>query len=160
MIARRRGFTLIELVIYMALCSVGLATFLMIEVGARQSLTLQGAILDLEEEGRRYLNAWRGDVEAAQQVLVSKDRVVVVRLDGHTVVYTQGSRVETDAKGKKLGVDWFPRTSKLEFELRGRELKATLEIRRSLGQTALTRTYRRVATPRLAAAVVKKGKAP
>ena len=159
----RRGFTLIEVMIYCALVTVGLATFVAVEVSARKSVALQGAILDVEEQSRRFLDAWRRDVEAAQSVTLKRnakaprgvDALVVVRLDGRRVEYSLGKRVESDAKGTKLGEDRYAYLQELSFKLSKGQLEASLSARRSLGQTNLTRTYRRVATPRAAAAVVK-----
>lgn len=151
--------------IYCALVTVGLATFIAVEVSARKSTALQGAILDVEEQSRRYLGAWRRDVEAAQRVSLQRsaasgqvDQAEIVRLDGSRVRYSIGKRVELDPQGTKLGEDRFAHLVSLSFKLEARQLEASLSARRSLGQSSLTRTYRRVATPRAAAAVLEGAK--
>lgn len=159
----RRGFTLIEVMIYCVLVTVGLATFITVEVSARKSVAMQGAILDVEEQSRRFLDAWRRDVEAAQSVTLQRsvkassgaDSAELLRLDGHRVQYTLGKRVEFDAKGGKLGEDRYAYLVELNFKLTKGQLEASLNASRSLGQSSLTRTYRRVATPRAAGAVLK-----
>jgi Tfp pilus assembly protein PilE len=166
----RRGFTLLEVMIYCALVTVGLATFIAVEVSARKSTALQGAILDVEEQSRRYLGAWRQDVEAAKRVTLKRsakgaaptpaepDQVEIVRLDGSKVQYTLGKRVELDAKGAKVGEDRYAHLRTLSFKLDKGQVEASLSARRSLGQNSLTRTYRRVATPRAASAVLEAAK--
>lgn len=159
--AQRRGFTLLEVVIYCGLVTVGLATFIAVEVSARRNTALQGAILDVEGEARRFLDAWRQDVEAAQSVTIQRgaqgasDGLEVVRLDGTKVRFSLGKRVELDAKGAQVGEDRYAHHTALRFKLTKRELEASLDARRSLGDKALTRAYRRVATPRVASATLK-----
>lgn len=158
-----RGFTLVEMLIYAGLVSVGLATFITIEVSARRNVALQGAILDVEGSARRCLDPWRRDVEAAKSITLKPsaktqglvDGLEIVHLDGRRIEYSLGKRVEFDAQGKKLGEDQYPCVTILSFKRTKRELEASISVQRSLGDKNLVRTYRRVATPRAASAVLK-----
>ena len=125
--------------------------------------------MDLKLTGARVLTPGQGLAEA--DVLIADGRIAavtgpgaggpaaeIVRLDGSRVRYSIGKRVELDAKGTKLGEDRFAHLVSLSFKLEARQLEASLSARRSLGQSNLTRTYRRVATPRAAAAVLEGAK--
>lgn len=145
----RRGFTLVELMVYLALVSAGLTMFLGIELGARKSVALQQGILDVEEESRRCLEAFRRDVEAAREVLVADEELKLIRHDGRRVRYALGSRQLRDSQGQVVGEDVYPRSTALSFTREGRQIVAQLTVARRLDvEGSLTRSYRRVASPR------------
>lgn len=155
MIVSRRGFTLIELMIYLALVSVALVMFMGIELGARKSVALQQAILDVEEESRRCLDAFRRDVEAAREVLVAEDELKLIRHDGRRVRYALGTRQERDPRGQLLGEEFYPRSQALSFAREGSQIRLSVTLTRSLGgESELKRDYQRVATPRAPSAAV------
>ena len=119
---------------------------------------MQGAILDVELESRRYMEAFRRDVQAAKQISISPKTVQLVRHDGVKVSYALGSRQEADASGKQLGEDRFPYSKRVDFERKGRTVKVDLQIERNLGTSKLTRDYWRSASPRAPSASVESSK--
>lgn len=145
---RARGFTLTELMVYMALVTTGLAVFGSIEMGARRSVGLQSALIDLQSASDLTLAAFRRDVEAAKSLQVGADRLEVVRLDGTRVVYDAKERVEQDAKGKELQRTPVGAES-LTFERSAGQVRAKLTLKRTFSwRDSLTRSYERVARPR------------
>ncbi len=92
---RRRGFTLVELMVYLALVTAGVLTLLSIEMGAHRALALQEALIAIDLESATLLGALRVDVEASRRLAVDEDALVVERFDGRTVRYEAGARIES-----------------------------------------------------------------
>jgi type II secretory pathway pseudopilin PulG len=145
-----RGFTLAELLVYLALVSTALVVFGMIEMGARRSVALQGALIDCESSAQRYLSPLRRDVEDARSVAAVTTCLNIVRLDGTRVTYTAKERVERSAEGKVVVRQPFALAQKVEFSASKNEVRAKLTLRCVFGwRDAIERTYERVSTPRV-----------
>ncbi|HBP18441.1 MAG TPA: hypothetical protein DEA08_11745, partial [Planctomycetes bacterium] len=110
-----RSFTLLELVLYLGLISVGFAMFATIEVNAQRSVALQQAMIDVQLTSQDYLSEWRRDVEDSAKLELSPERLVIVRRDGHRVTYTAQERQESDAAGALVQSRPFPRATKVTF---------------------------------------------
>ena len=67
--SRRRGFTLIELVVYLGLVATALLVFGGIEVSAHRNLAVQSALIDMENQSASYLGALRPPLAATQRAL-------------------------------------------------------------------------------------------
>ncbi|MGE0712240.1 MAG: type II secretion system protein [Planctomycetota bacterium] len=154
-----RGFTLVELAIYLALVTVGLATFASIEEAARRGVALQGALIDVQRTGQDYLSSFRADVEGASVAQVASDALFVQRQDGSKVRYDGAGRREWDARGAELPAGPAALVASAHFERAGREVRLELQVRCQFGwREAIERTYRRTATPRCAPARVEDAK--
>ncbi len=94
---RRRGFTLVELVVYAGLVSVGLAVLLGLEVSARRTAASEGDLLDVAAEADALLGAFRLDVEAARDLRLREGGLDLERIDG--------ARVRYDARGREEAGD-------------------------------------------------------
>jgi hypothetical protein len=92
----RRGLTLIELVIYMGLVTMGLLLIGNVEMAAQRSAGMQQALLDIEDRGRSFSRALRADLEASAHVryLADSDTLEIRRLDGRWIYYGPGRRAE------------------------------------------------------------------
>lgn len=148
----RRGFTLVELMVYLALVTAGVMTLGAIEVGAHRALALQEALIAIDLESATLLGALRLDVENARRVALDQDALVVERLDGRTVRYQAGSRVESGVGGAERRTD-YPTNSALrvsiEAGLDGVPLvRVEGTFRRAGAAGAITRVHRRSAAPR------------
>ena len=146
-----RSFTLLELVLYLGLISVGFAMFATIEVNAQRSVALQQAMIDIQLTSQDYLSEWRRDVEDSAKLELSDERLVIVRRDGHRVTYTAQERVEVDAAGKPIANRTFARATKVTFSRPAATgpLQAELTVRVRFGwRDALERRAQRSALPR------------
>ena len=149
----RRAFTLLELVLYLGLISVGFAMFATIEVNAQRGVALQQAMIDVQLTAHDYLSEWRRDVEDSAELDSSGDRLAIVRRDGHRVTYSAQERKELDAEGKLIHSRAFPRVTKVTFTRPSPSgpLRAELTIRVPFGwRDALERRAQRSALPRRA----------
>lgn len=152
--SRSRSFTLLELVLYLGLISVGFAMFATIEVNAQRGVALQQAMIDVQLTSQDYLSEWRRDVEDSAKLELSSERLVIVRADGHRVTYRAKERKEVDAQGKLVHSRAFPRVDKVAFSRPspGAPLSAELTVRVQFGwRDALERRASRSALPRLEA---------
>jgi len=150
----RRGFTLLELVLYLGLISVGFAIFATVELGAQRGVALQQAMIDVQLNSQNYLSEWRRDVEDSVKLELSSDRLVVVRSDGHRVTYSAKERKEVSAQGKLIHSQAFSRVTKVAFSRPSptAPVRAELTVRVRFGwRDALERTATRSALPRLEA---------
>jgi type II secretory pathway pseudopilin PulG len=98
--SRRRGFTMIELLVYLALATAGLLVLGSIEIGAQRALELQEALIDVELAADELLGALRLDVESSRRLELDRSALVVHRADGKVIRYEAGSRTETPQGGK------------------------------------------------------------
>lgn len=147
----RRGVTLVELMVYLALVTAGVMTLGAIEVGAHRALALQEALIAIDLESATLLGALRLDVESARRVALDRDALVVERLDGKTVRYQAGVRVESGADGERRTA--YPSNSALgvtiEAGLDGPPLvRVEATFRRGGAAGTITRVHRRTAAPR------------
>jgi len=146
--SRRRGFTLAELAVYMALVSMAMLLFAGIELSAQRSVRVQGALLDIESQGLRCLGALRRDVEAARSVTVlDQGRELLLQMDdGGAVLYRAGARTELAPDGRQRAREGFgllvdlrvsqePSSGRVRVEARF----ARGEVRRTLLRSALPR---------------------
>lgn len=143
-----RAFTLVELMVYLALVTGGMVVVGGLALSAQRTVALQQALIDVNVEASRYLARLRRDVEASRELDVSPDRLVVTRLDGVLVVYGLRTRVEIGEKGAERGRDVFPNLTSAAFAREGAAVVATLEATATFGwRDAVHKRFRRVATP-------------
>ncbi len=152
MSSSRRGFTLVELMVYLALVTAGVMTLGAIEVGAHRALALQEALIAIDLQSATLLGALRLDVENARRVAVDEDALVVERSDGKTVRYQAGSRVESGGDAPERRTT-YPTNSGLgvsiEAGLDGVPLvRVEATFRRDGAAGTITRVHRRTAAPR------------
>jgi hypothetical protein len=89
--ARARGFTLVELVTYLALVTAALTTMGGIELAASRAAFLERALLAINQEQDAALSAFAEDVARASSVAVEdKGAVLVVRSIEGTVRWAAG----------------------------------------------------------------------
>lgn len=144
---RRRGTTLVELMVYLGLISSAMVVLVGLEAMARRSLALQQALIDIELDASTLLGAVRRDVEAARRLELDRGALVVVRHDGVTVRYEAGQRVEGERR-----VD-HPRNAELRVTLDAAPGGPPLVVVEAVfaeqgGAGAVRRAFRRVAAPR------------
>jgi hypothetical protein len=145
---RRRGFTLIELCVYLSLVSSALLVFGGIELSARRSLSVQSALIDMENQASSYLGALRRDVEASTAVDVKADTVLVHKFDGSGVVYRAGERRELDPAGKERVREVYPLLGAIVATQAGSRVSVEARFSVELGWAKLERTFSRGASPR------------
>jgi len=155
---RRGGFTLVELMLYVGLATVGLLFLGSLELAAHRSVMVQQALIDIQIQADGFLGQLRRDVEMARAVAHSGEgedvTLEVVRVDGTTVRYRAGERVEVGPDGethaeayrlvRELRVEvsegaWPPRVEATAVLLQ--ETSAG-EIRRERRRTAIVRRGR------------------
>ncbi|RMG15502.1 MAG: hypothetical protein D6731_08235 [Planctomycetota bacterium] len=143
---RRRGFTLVELAVYLGLVATALTVFAGVEVTAQRAISLQGALIDVERQANEFLGALRGDVEAARRLdlRAAGSELLVERCDGSTVIYRSGERVVLSPKGSRER-DRYP----LMRSLRVVRTPAGVRAEALLARGAVRRRFLRGATPRL-----------
>jgi hypothetical protein len=66
--ARRAGFTLVELIVYLALVSAGLVALLGLELAASNASFLESTLVDLEQHGDDLGTRFRDDLRQAKHV--------------------------------------------------------------------------------------------
>lgn len=149
---RGGGFTLVELMVYLALVTAGVLTLGAIEVGAHRALALQEALIAIDLESAALLGALRVDVESARRVSVEADVLVVERLDGKTVRYAAGSRVESGGGAPARTTEYVTNSAlavTLEGGLDGLPLvRVEATFRRGGTAGTISRVLRRTAAPR------------
>lgn len=152
---RRRGFTLIELMLYLSLVTVGLLLIGAVEMTAKRSVDTQQSIIDVQLHGDAFLGRLRRDVELARQVRVEAGVPVTVLgltlLDGTRVRWGPGWREEQRGDGPARREEfppvkaWTPRVERV-----GQRARVTVEVQLEAGarhsrvarkrsRTALTR---------------------
>jgi hypothetical protein len=153
MSSRRRGTTMIELLVYMGLLTSGMLVLLGIEAGASRALALQQALLDVELESGQLLGQLRRDVEAAARLEVDRDALVVHRQDGRTVRYVAGARVESGAGLQSERREAYRHNTALTVSLEGSPgggplviADAAFVVQGTFGK--VERAFRRSAAPR------------
>ena len=108
--SRRRGLTLIELMVYMALVTMGLLMVGNVELAAQRSASLQQALLDLELRAHDFSRDLRSDIEAAGHIryIREQDTLEIRRHDGRWIYYRPGRRAErADHDGPDLRLDLY-----------------------------------------------------
>jgi prepilin-type N-terminal cleavage/methylation domain-containing protein len=143
-----RGFTLVELMVYLALISSALGVFAGITLQAQRSLSVQSTLIDFENQAASYLGALRRDVEGAKGLDVRKDRVLVHLLDGSAVIYRAGERTVLDAQGKQRARELFSLLAALSAEQDGAGVRVEARFAIDLHWGQVQRTFRKAATPR------------
>ncbi|MCO5165708.1 MAG: hypothetical protein M9894_04990 [Planctomycetes bacterium] len=149
--ARRRGTTLVELMVYLGLISSGMVVLVGLEAMAQRSLALQQALIDLDLEASGLLGALRRDVEAARRLEVERGALVLVRHDGVAVRYEAGLRVEAPGAGERRVA--YPRNAELrvalDAALEGPPVVTVEAVFVDQGRAGpVRRAHRRVAAPR------------
>ncbi len=149
---RRRGFTLVELMVYLALVTAGVLTLLSIEMGAHRALALQEALIAIDLESATLLGALRVDVEASRRLAVDEDALVVERFDGRTVRYEAGARIESGGGAPERRTVYATNSAlavTLEAGLDGAPiLRVEATFRREGAAGEVSRVLRRTAAPR------------
>lgn len=146
---RRGGFTLAELMVYFALVTTALVVFGGIEITISRSVSMQQALIDIENQAAMYMSWARRDIEAARTVKVEEGkRIKIVRLDGVEVSYQGTERIERNEAGER-GRHTFRLLQALEVTRTGPQVEVTATFGETLGwKQKLQRRFRRVATPR------------
>ena len=147
-----RGFTLVELMVYLALVTAGVMTLGAIEVGAHRALALQEALIAIDLESATLLGALRLDVENGRRVAIDEDALVVERSDGKTVRYQAGARIESGGGAAERRTT-YPSNSALavsiEAGLDGVPLvRVAATFSRGGAAGTITRVHRRTVAPR------------
>ena len=144
---RRRGFTLVELVVYMSLVTTGLMVFAGLELSAQRATAVQGALMDIATQSSTYMGRLRRDVEGARGLRIGAEgkELLVQRLDGTAVIYKVGERIELSSDGKQRGRERF----RLLVELEVRQGHGSLvEVRAAFARGEVRRVHVRTAAPR------------
>ncbi len=144
-----RGFTLVELMVYLALVVGGLVIVGGLAISAQRTVALQQALIDVDLEATRYLGALRRDVEASRSLELAEGRLSVVRLDGVLVVYGRSTRVEIGVDGAELGREGYRHLTEVTFTREGQGVVAEVVAQATFGwRDAVTKRFRRAALPR------------
>lgn len=152
---RRRGVTLVELIVYISLVSAGVLLIGGVELFAQRCLHLQQSLIEVELQTAGFGGQLRRDVEEARALTVDGDRLQLVTLGGETVRYLPGGRELLDAAGEVAQRDEFPEVAGCSFTLErlasGRmRVTAAMEFKVLVDGEERTRTRTRSAVTRLA----------
>lgn len=90
--ARARGFTLVELLVYLSLVTVGLLLVGAVEMTAQRAADLQQALIEVQRHGDGFLARLRRDVESAQRISQQGNELLLTFSDGRQVRWTPGRR--------------------------------------------------------------------
>ena len=71
-LARRRGFTILELLIYFSLVTTAMVVFGGIELGAQRTVDMQHALIEINTQAQSYMFVFRRDVESARSLEVRR----------------------------------------------------------------------------------------
>lgn len=164
----RRGFTLVELVVYLSLITVGMLLVGAVEMTAKRSVDQQRALIDVQLQGDAFLGRLRRDVEAARKVSTESGvphTVIALTLGDGTLVrwgiqreelprggtIDRGFREETVSGGQPrletfpAVIAWTPRVerdvgrARLTVEVKLEAGAREYKVTRKRSRTALTR---------------------
>ena len=144
---RSRGFTLVEMMVYMSLVAVGLLAAGGIELQAQQALAVQASLVDIDRQSASYLGQLRRDVEDASRLEVKGGaELVVFDRDGGSVVYRAGERVVLFPGGTVRARE--PYRLLKTLTIADAKQPRRLAVVARFEQDDVVRTFRRVAAPR------------
>lgn len=145
---RRRGFTLIEMVVYMGLVTTGLIVCGGIELQAQRSVAVQGSLVDIDTQALDFLGKLRRDVEDGRTLTVRDGaELVVLRLDGSSVIYRTGTRIDLSAAGKERTRERY--RLQTGFSASVSKAPSKVAVIATFKRGDVERTFHKVAAPRL-----------
>lgn len=149
--AAHRGFTLAEVLVYMALVTGSLVAIGGLALTAQQTLRLQQSLVDINVDATQFLSSLRRDVEAARRLDVEAARLTVHLPDGRRVVYAPEARTEYTAAGELRGTIHFPTLKGLTVAslASGVQVKLAMEAPGAERRDRVRRTFEGTAAPRL-----------
>jgi type II secretory pathway pseudopilin PulG len=149
---RSSGFTLIELMVYMSLVTMGLMACGGIELQAQKAVAVQAALVDIDRQATGYLGQLRRDVEDSRKLEVqgnaeSKGSDLIVHdRDGGAVIYRAGERVVLFPSGKQRAREPFRLLKTLTVVIAKEPSRVAVVATFKGGE--IERTFHRVAAPR------------
>lgn len=153
---RRRGFTLVELIVYLGLMTMGLLLVGAIELTAQRAADMQQGLIEVQLAADSFLGHLRRDVEAARRVTREGRELVLELQDGRRVRWGPGLREELAAGGPpapaRREVHPVVKSWELQLEVLGPHTRVTVEVElegRTRGGTPIVRRRSRTATTRL-----------
>lgn len=153
---RRRGFTLVELIVYLGLMTMGLLLVGAIELTAQRAADMQQALIEVQLAADAFLGHLRRDVEAARRVTREGQELVLELQDGRRVRWLPGVREELAAPGLTIPArrEVHPAVTswELRLEVAGAHTRVTVDAKleaRTRGGSPVVRRRSRTATTRL-----------
>jgi hypothetical protein len=146
---RRRGFTLAEMLVYLSLVTTGMVVIGGLEVQSTKALEIQQILVDLQLQSSALLGSLRRDVEQARSIESDRGALRIRRLDGVTVSYEAGARLEVHGAEPARRTTYLKNTAlvvHVDGSLGGRSPIVTVEV--TFEDHGLRRVYTGTAAPR------------
>lgn len=149
----RRGFTLVELLVYLSLVTVGLLLVGAVEMTAQRTADLQQALIEVQRQGDSFLGHLRRDVEASRRVSREGDALLLTLGDGRQVRWTPGLRELLGGGGVVVAQEEYRGVESWEVTVEPVEghtrVTAKVELKQRGRETVVERQRTRTATTRL-----------